>query len=132
MTSVLDASALLAFLGNEPGGDTVSGAILQDAAISAANWAEVLSTLADRRQNPQDVVDSLQALGILGRRLSVIPLVEEDAIRIAQLRALTIALGLSLGDRACLALGLRLGLPVGTADGIWTSLDLGVRVHLVR
>lgn len=132
MTSVLDASALLAFLGAEPGGDTVSAAILLDTAMSAVNWAEALSTLVDRGQDPQDVADSLEALGILGPKLTVIPLIEEDAIRIAQLRPLTKPLGLSLGDRACLALGLRLGLPILTADSIWASLDLGVRVQAIR
>ena len=57
---------------------------------------------------------------------------EADSVTIARLRTLTRAQGLSLGDRACLATGLRLGRPVITADRGWVAIDVGVTVHLIR
>lgn len=131
-TIVLDASALLAYLRDELGAETVSGAITSEAVISSVNWAEVLSKGAEEGENPEETVAWLETQGILGRWLKVIPLIEADAINIARLRPLTKAQGLSLGDRACLALGLRLGLPVLTADQIWTGLDLRVTVQTIR
>jgi PIN domain nuclease of toxin-antitoxin system len=62
----------------------------------------------------------------------VVPLTEQDAITIARLRAATRAQDLSLGDRACLATGLRLGLPVATVDRSWAALNVGVTVQLIR
>jgi PIN domain nuclease of toxin-antitoxin system len=62
----------------------------------------------------------------------VVPLHEDDAVVIARLRPLTKAQGLSLGDRASLATGLRLGRPVITADRAWAALDVGVTVRLIR
>jgi PIN domain nuclease of toxin-antitoxin system len=64
--------------------------------------------------------------------LRVVPLNEDDSVTTAQLRSLTRAHGLSLGDRACLATGLRLGLPVLTADRSWANLDVGVTIRLIR
>jgi len=62
----------------------------------------------------------------------VAQLTHEDAVTIGRLRPATRGLGLSLGDRACLALGLRLGLPALTADGAWAGVSVGVRVELIR
>lgn len=70
----------------------------------------------------------IEARGILGQTLEVVPLFQEDGVTIARLRPLTKAVGLSLGDRACLALGLRIRLPVLTTDREWQRLELGVEV----
>lgn len=131
-TAVLDASALLAYLRNEPGGDRVSDAIDRGAAISAANWAEVLTKLADLGEEPDAAAGKLARVGVLGPLLSVHPLDEAGAREAARLRTLTRAAGLSLGDRACLALGKALGLPVLTADHAWVRLKVGVTVRVIR
>jgi PIN domain nuclease of toxin-antitoxin system len=129
---VLDASALLAFLHDEPGADLVGEALVAGASISAVNWAEVLSKLADRGQEPETVAQDLENQGILGPALIVHEVDEILARRIAELRPQTRALGLSLGDRACLALAGRLGLGVLTADRDWMDLDLGLDIRLIR
>ncbi len=69
---------------------------------------------------------------LLQNSLEIIACNEEDAITIAKFRVLTKSAGLSLGDRACLALGKRLNLPVLTADKVWTSLSLGITITLIR
>ena len=132
MTVVLDASALLAYLLGEPGAATVAEALTSGGLISAVNWAEVLSRVAEEGENPEELGARLGVEGIIGRVVEVIPLTEMDASIIARLRPLTRSAGLSLGDRACLALGMRLGLPVLTADRVWAELDLGVEVRLAR
>ncbi|WP_105318330.1 type II toxin-antitoxin system VapC family toxin [Thermus tenuipuniceus] len=132
MRAVLDASALLAYLKGEPGGEEVKEALLQGAAISAVNLAEVGSELADWGQDPAQLLGFLQGRGILGQVLRVFPFTEEDALEAARLRPLTRSLGLSLGDRACLALAQHLNLPALTADATWEGLAVGVRVEVVR
>lgn len=129
---VMDASALLAYLHDEAGADVVTEALVHGAAISAANWAEVLSKIAEEGEDPEELADHLQAQGFLGESIEVIPLTDADARLIARLRPATRVYGLSLGDRACIALGLRLGLPVLTADRTWAVLDLGVTVQAIR
>lgn len=124
--SILDASALIAFLHDEPGSDAVVDAIAAAAAVSVVNWAEALSKVAADGADPQEVADGFEATLILE------PLTETDCIEIARLRPLTKARGLSLADRACLALAKRLGIPVLTADREWADLDLGVTVQLIR
>jgi ribonuclease VapC len=131
VTSVLDASAFLAYLRGEPGGVVAAQAIEQQTAISLVNWAETLTLLVDLGATVTEATARVRRLGILGRRLRVVPLTRSDA-EMARLRALTRHLGLSLGDRACLALGLRLGLPVVTADRDWAQLDFGVPIQVIR
>lgn len=130
--SVLDASALLAFLHREPGAEFVAGSMRHGAWISAVNWSEVLSKLAEAGQGPEAVRRTLIEHHVLGILLHIHPFDEADAAEVARLRPLTRTAGLSLGDRACLALGHRLGLPVLTADRTWLDLDVGVRVEAVR
>lgn len=131
-TSVLDASALLAYLQGEPGADLVTEALVQGAAISAVNWAEVLSKLAERGQDPDVVATNLTALGLLNKAILVYPLDETLARVIAKLHLQTRSLGLSLGDRACLALALSLDLPALTTDRAWEGLSLGCTVTWIR
>ena len=130
--SVVDASALLTYLRDEAGAAAVAEVLVVGAAISAANWAEVLSRAADEGEDPEQLTERLEVAGIIGERVVVYPVTEMDARVIARLRPLTRATGLSLGDRACLALGIRLGVPVLTADRIWAGLDLEVEVRLAR
>jgi ribonuclease VapC len=129
---VLDASALLAYLNEESGAEAVEQALPNGAYISAVNWAEVLSKVAESGGEPEVLISDLEVCGLLGQTLKVLPLLPEDGPAIACLRPLTKALGLSLGDRACLALGLRLGLPVLTTDREWQKLTLSVEVRVVR
>jgi PIN domain nuclease of toxin-antitoxin system len=130
--AVLDASALLAYIQDEPGAEIVEAALGVRPVINVFNYAEVLSRLADDGQDPVTAHHRLRAQGLIGELLTVEPVTEEDAAIIARLRALTRAQGLSLGDRACLATGLRLGRSVITADRAWEHVDVGVTVRLIR
>jgi PIN domain nuclease of toxin-antitoxin system len=123
---VVDASALLALLNQEPGSEAVAEA-LPHAAISAVNLSEVVAKLAETSLPAAAVRRLLEDLN-----LDVHPFDAEMAYAAGALRAATRTLGLSLGDRACLALGQRLGKPVLTTDRAWQSLDLGVAVRTLR
>jgi ribonuclease VapC len=123
---VADASAILAAVKNEPFGE-VDPRELVGVAISAVNLCEVLAKLHD------DGLSEAQAdAAVSAMDLRVVAFDERQARAAARLRSLTRRAGLSLGDRACLALGLRLGRPVITADRTWASLNLGVEVVLIR
>lgn len=131
--AVLDASALLAYLQDEPGAAVVEEALSVGTVMSAANWAEVLSKLAEAGREPETVAQSLSESGLLGTALQIIPLDEEQAAEIGRLRPLTKTSGLSLGDRACLALGKTLRIPALTTDRAWSTLELpGIGVRLAR
>ncbi len=123
---VLDASALLALLLRETGAEAVRGLLLGGGWISAVNWSETRQKLAQRGVRPA-TTDHLPLLG-----LRVEPFGVADAEACADMFALTRGAGLSLGDRACLALAARLGGVAVTADTAWKSVDVGVRVLLVR
>lgn len=131
-SAVLDASALVAFLNEEPGADAVEQALGRGAWISIVNWAEVISKAAEMGADPVRVRDELVQMGVLGKALQIVTLTEEDALEMARLRPATRTLGLSLGDRACLALGQRLGLPVLTADRLWSQVALDLEIRLIR
>jgi PIN domain nuclease of toxin-antitoxin system len=124
---VLDASALLAYLHDEPGSGVVQSALEDGAAISALNLAEVLSKLVDSGVTADDAWPHLEALP-----LWIVDLDASAAVEIARLRGQTRQVGLSTADRACLALGLRLGATVLTADRLWGGLDTGVSIQLIR
>ena len=123
---VLDASAILALLNAEPGAEVVEAA-LPGAFTSTVNLSETVAKLAERGM-PEGLIRV--ALGEIG--LQVIPFDEDLAYQTGLLRVPTRSAGLSLGDRACLALGRRLKLPVLTTDRGWASLDVGVEVRLIR
>ena len=129
--SVLDASAFLAYLRDEPGAEIVENALINGCYISIINWLEVLSKIVDLGESPEEVIKRLRDEGLLENSLEIIACNEEDAITIAKFRVLTKSAGLSLGDRACLALGKRLNLPVLTADKVWTRLSLGITITLI-
>jgi len=131
-TSVLDASALLAYLQGEPGAAIVATALTQGSVMSSINWAETLTKLAERGQDPDVVATQLTNQGLLNNALQIYPTDESLARSIAKLRVPTQPWGLSLGDRGCLALALSLNLPALTSDHIWTNLNIGVSVTLIR
>ena len=124
---VLDASAILTFLQGEKGADVVED-LLPKAAVSANNLAEVVAKLVDRAV-PTDHIDQI----IAAFDFSVIEVGKDDAIANGLLRSATREVGLSLGDRSCLALAQRLALPVLTTDRAWARLQgLTVEVRLLR
>jgi PIN domain nuclease of toxin-antitoxin system len=129
---VLDASAFLAYLRDETGAEIVENALIDGCYISIINWVEVLSKVVDLGESPDEIIKRLRDEGLLENSLEIIACNEEDAITIAKFRPLTKSAGLSLGDRACLALGKRLNLPVLTADKVWSSLSLGIKINLIR
>jgi len=129
---VLDASAFLAYLRDETGAEIVENALIDGCYISIINWVEVLSKVVDLGESPEEIIKRLRDEGLLENSLEIIACNEEDAITIAKFRPLSKSAGLSLGDRACLALGKRLNLPVLTADKVWSSLSLGITINLIR
>lgn len=129
---VVDASALLAYFHGEPGASVVAEALSGISVVSAVNWAEVLSKFVDEGEDPDSLAERLESEGVLSLGLEVLPVTAIDARMIARLRPLTRSAGLSLGDRACLALALRLEYGALTADRPWASLDLGLEIKLIR
>ena len=132
MAPVLDASALLAHLRDEPGADVVAEAIATGAVISTVNLAEVFSRVADRGVDPAKLAAELTQSGLLDGAITVEPFTAADAIDAGRLRPLTRDAGLSLGDRACLALARRLDAPALTADTDWQEVAHGVELHPIR
>jgi PIN domain nuclease of toxin-antitoxin system len=127
---LLDASAVLALLFNEVGSEAVSTALLQyDCRITAANQAEVIAKLTDRDLTHKDVRQVLSILSI-----TVIDSTAADGEAAGYLRSVSRNLGLSLGDRLCLAAGQRLNTPVMTADQAWLGLSeaLGLNIICIR
>lgn len=123
---VLDASAVMAVLKLEPGGDAVAD-VLGQAVISTINLSEVVTSLVNQGAPFSRAADIVRSLII-----EVIPFDEQLAFAAASLRAATRTSGLSFGDRACVALGRHTSLPVMTADKTWAKLDVGVDVRLIR
>ncbi len=123
---VLDASALLALLNKEPGHEEIAR-IISRVAISAVNLSEVAAKLAESGMPGEAIRDALEGLALEAHNFG-----RELAFQTGLLRPLTRSRGLSLGDRACLALGQQLNLPVLTTDRAWEGLDLGLEVRLVR
>ncbi|MBI3697105.1 MAG: type II toxin-antitoxin system VapC family toxin [Acidobacteria bacterium] len=129
---VLDSSALLAYLRREPGFEVVRESLFAGAVISAVNWAETLTKLFDLGRDAGAIADRLTHGGIVGQVLTIQVFDEALARETARLRQPTKIAGLSLGDRACLALGRTLRLPVMTGDRSWQSLGLGIEVRPIR
>jgi ribonuclease VapC len=124
---VLDASALVALLNGEPGASRVAFAVAQGAAIGAINLAEVVTRFSHAGQSEPAIRAHIEPLD-----LEIVDFDEDLAYRTGMLRPVTRAAGLSLGDRACLALAGRLGLPALTTDRPWASLAVGVTIELIR
>lgn len=126
MTVVFDSSALLAIIFAEEGADRATEA-LSDGILSAVNASEVVARLVDRGAGDEDARRWLRGFG-----LAIRPFDESLAVAAGLLRNATKEHGLSLGDRACLALARRERATVLTADRTWAKLDLGVQVELIR
>jgi ribonuclease VapC len=124
---VLDASALLAILNQEPGAERMTPELLSAAATSTVNLAEVHGKLVGRGLNPDEAWEAT-----LSPIREAVAFTSEHARLTGDLAVQTRALGLSLGDRACLALGLALKAPVYTADKSWKKLNVSVRIHVIR
>ncbi|MFS0851395.1 type II toxin-antitoxin system VapC family toxin [Novosphingobium panipatense] len=125
---ILDASALLAMLREEPGGDKVAEA-LGDARMSVVNYAEVVSHFIHNGMPPHELDDMLHPLPI-----SLVPANADIARLAGHLRALTADAGLSLGDRFCLALASIENVPAWTSDRQWSAVaeKVGVEVVAIR
>lgn len=124
MTAVVDASVVLAWLQDEPGADEAEP-LLMEGLIGAANWSEILQKARQHGAQASLVAQLLAAFGV-----RVVEVIAEDAQRAADLWRPGSTL--SLADRLCLALGLRLRLPVATADAAWSHLDGGPSVVIIR
>ncbi len=124
---VLDASALLAILNQEPGAETLTPELLSRAAISTVNLAEAHGKLVGRGLPPGDAWEAV--VSVIGE---AVPFSAEHARIAGDLVVQTRPLGLSLGDRACLALGLAWKAPVYTADKSWKKVKVGASVHVIR
>ncbi|MEO8802802.1 MAG: type II toxin-antitoxin system VapC family toxin [Rudaea sp.] len=123
---MLDASALLAFLFTERGHEQVA-AQLDASCISTVNLTEVASRFARDGHDPRALCRR-----IVGSPIEIVPFLAGDAEIAAALTPLTQEHGLSLGDRACLALAMSRQIPALTANRAWASLDLPVTVQLIR
>jgi PIN domain nuclease of toxin-antitoxin system len=124
--AVLDASALLALLQGERGAELIEP-LLDRSAISAVNWSEVVQRLLRRGLALTELGPDLDALD-----LSVVSFDTRLAEAAAELAAVTRPAGLSLADRACLALARETGAPAFTADRLWEFVDVGVEIRIVR
>lgn len=123
---VLDASAVLALLNEEPGAALVAD-YLPDAAISTVNLAEVATRLAAAGMPGGEI---RTVMGLLG--LTTVVFDEPQAFQAGLIYPNTRHLGLSLGDRACLALAHHLQAVALTADRAWAKLEFDVKVELIR
>jgi ribonuclease VapC len=124
---VLDASAMLSLLKNERGAEKLTREILDVAVASTVNLSEVQSKLVKKGLDPAVAWD--HTLSTVER---VIPFTSEQSKVAGDLIAKTEEFGLSLGDRACLALAISLNAPVYTTDQIWHNLKLGIKIHVIR
>jgi ribonuclease VapC len=125
---VLDTSALLTALYAEPGKERVDNHLIEAAClVGAVNLAEFASKCADAGMAYKEIESIVQALDI-----EVAALTPEQAYATGLLRPQTRHLGLSLGDRACLALAKSRDAVALTADRAWLGLDIGVKIECVR
>lgn len=125
-TAILDASALLAVLGDEPGAEVVAP-LLDGAVISTVNWSEVLARYVRLGLETEGRAAAIESLGV-----GFAAFTTRQADIAAGLVAVTRTAGLSLADRACLALALDVGGRPVTADRAWGRIDVGMAVTLIR
>lgn len=124
MSEVLDASALLAWLQDEPGAENVQ---LEGALMNSVNWSEVLQKARQNDVEVEGIREELEALGLELRGFSL-----EEGTKAAELYPLTRAFGLSLGDRSCLATASLVAGTAVTAESVWKKAEHGVPVRLIR
>jgi ribonuclease VapC len=126
MSLILDASALLALLHREPGAERVEQS-LQDALVSAVNWAEVIQKSLWRHADISGLRTGFIEVGVAFE-----PFTAEQGEIAARIWERTRGRGLSLADRACLALAMERKLPILTADRAWSELDLELDIQIIR
>lgn len=126
MAVVMDASALLTLFQQEPGAEQVAEH-MGEAVVSAVNLTEVIAKLSER-----GISETMIRQHLAGLERQTVPFDAEQAYLAGLLRPRTRPLGLSLGDRSCLALALKLGAPVLTADHRWQELSLGLEILVFR
>jgi PIN domain nuclease of toxin-antitoxin system len=126
VTRVLDASALLAFLHDEPGAEQVRRAF-DDALVSTVNWAEVIQKSLRREADVGGMRAEFAEVGVIFE-----PFTAAQAETAARLWESTRQHGLSLVDRACLALAIEKQAVVLTADRAWTDLGLAIEIQALR
>jgi ribonuclease VapC len=124
--AVLDASALIAFLRKERGAEKVT-AVLTRSCISAVNIAETLSKMVEYGKAVEEVAYQIERL-----QIPIIPFDAEQARVAASLWKVTRPVGMSLGDRACLALAFSRSVPALTTEREWETVDVGVQVITIR
>lgn len=122
---MLDSSAILAVINLENGAEKVEP-LLSDAIVSSVNVAEVLTKLVEKGVSLDDALEDFLKLG-----LEVVEFNTKQAAKVAELRPLTKHLGLSLGDRCCLALAILRNLPAVTADKNWANLTF-CEIEVIR
>ena len=125
-TVALHSSAILAMLLSEPGGSRVT-TILHNGVLSTVNLAEIHAVLLRRGEDPIKAWRQITALPF-----EICPLTPQQARTVAELEAATRRFGLSLGDRACLALAIERKAKVFTTDRTWKNLSLGIEVEAIR
>jgi ribonuclease VapC len=126
MTVILDASAMLALLQNEPGADTVLQ-LAKGSRLLSVNFCEVM-----QRIQAKGGIATLAEQAIDRLEIAVVPFDRPLARTAADLRERTKFMGASLADRGCLAFGLATGMPILSADQAWLKLDLGIDIRMIR
>ena len=126
--AVLDTSAVMAWLQQEPGWEAVGRAFAtENCRMSAVNLAELVAKSAERMRDHAEIAAMIAELPI-----EIVPSDKAQAFATGLLRAATRNLGLSLGDRACLALAKSINVVALTADKPWLDLDIDVRIECIR
>lgn len=127
MAAVLDSSAVLAIVFEEEGAEIVLAQVAEGAVLGAVNLAEVATKLVDMGYSPEELDTTLSAFATAS------PVFDRElAMSTGRLRAVTRDAGLSLGDRACLALAMRESAVALTADRAWQKIDTDIQIELIR
>ena len=126
---MLDTSAILAQLWSEPGADIVNRS-MENSIVSAVNLAEVFTKLIER--GPLEIAETQIAILQVESPIGIVPFDKAQAIICGKLRTKSRSLGLSPGDRACLALAIQENATVLTADRAWSELDVGIEIKIIR
>lgn len=126
MSQIIDTAVVLALFRNEPG-TAVAAGLVPSGHMSSVNLSESVSKLFDYGEIPDAAWKR-----VLRLNLTIHPFDTEAARIAASLRPISRPFGLSFADRACLALGIKLGLPAYTADRMWAKLKIGVDIRLIR
>ena len=125
--AIIDSSVIIAYIYDEPGAEVAAAALSRPGAISSVNMAEVVTKLAERGWEESAIRTYLDDFPI-----TVVAFDEIQAYICGLLRPITKEQGLSLGDRACLALGIIMDLPAITADRNWARVSIDLDIRLIR